>query len=152
MTSSWDSYYIVFLSAILSLGIPAVLAIISLLLFPRNPLVSKTKWLQQLPDFNGKNGKVGFGANRTVLGQRINIRFFLAANAALILITLALALIPCATTLKSENQAGLVKGLISIVTIAGFAVLGLLYSVRKGDMGWLSSYQKNSTNNEKRNI
>lgn len=133
MISSWDSYYVVFLSAILSLAIPAGLALISILLFPR----SKAKGLKS-PKFHA--GK----PNRTILGQRINIRFFLAANAALILITLALALIPCVTTLQTDPQSSqkseLVHGLASIVTLAGFAVLGLLYSVRKGDMGWLSSF------------
>jgi len=138
MTSSWDSYYVVFLSAVLSLGIPAVLAVISFIFFPKNKIKSsKSPKLQR--------GK----PNQTILGQRINVRFFLAANAALILITLALALIPCVTTLQSENRDGLVKGLISIVTVAGFAVLGLLYSVRKGDMGWLSSFHTDSQKEKK---
>lgn len=128
MISSWDSYYIVFLSAILSLGIPAFLAAISFIFFPRNkPKTSKSFAFKDRP-------------NQTILGQRINVRFFLATNAALILITLALELVPCATTLQSENREGLIKGLISIVSLAGFAVLGLLYSVRKGDMGWMSSF------------
>ena len=61
------------------------------------------------------------------------------------LITLAIELVPCATTLHSDNQEGLMKGLISIVTLAGFAVLGLLYSVRKGDMGWLSSFNNETS-------
>ncbi len=127
---SWDSYYIVFLAAILSLGIPASLAAISYVFFNKN----RGKAFN-LPKVQGAK------PNRTILGQRINVRFFLAANAALILITLALELIPCAITLKSENREGLIKGLVAIVTLAGFAVLGLLYSVRKGDMGWLSSFQ-----------
>ncbi len=138
MISSWESYYIVFLSALLSLGIPAGLAVISYVFFPRS------SW---------KRGKLHRGheskQNRMTMGQRINVRFFLAANAALILITLALMLLPCATTLQSENREGVVKGLISIITLAGFAALGLLYSVRKGDMGWLSSFQS-SINKEKR--
>ncbi len=83
--------------------------------------------------------------NQTILGQRMNVRFFLAANAALVLITLALELVPCVTTLQTENQEGLVKGLISIITIAGFAVLGLLYSVRKGDMGWISTFHSDES-------
>lgn len=128
MASSWDNYYVVFLAAILSLGIPAGLALISFLFFPRNK--AKPTTLCDLPEVK---------ENRTILGQRIHVRFFVAANAALILITLALELIPCATTLQTENREGLLSGLVSIVTIAGFAVLGLLYSVRKGDMGWLSS-------------
>ncbi len=135
MLSSWDSYYIVFLSAVLSLAIPAVLALISFVFFPKTPVgrANRKKLTEEI-----EWGK----ANQTLLGQRVNVRFFLAANAALILITLALELIPCATTLESENREGLMKGLIAIVTLAGFAVLGLLYSIRKGDMGWLSSFQR----------
>lgn len=138
MASSWDTYYIVFLAAILSLGIPAGLALISFLFSPKNKVKSST--LGELPEAK---------ENRTILGQRIHVRFFVAANAALILITLALELIPCATTLQTENREGLLNGLVSIVTIAGFAVLGLLYSVRKGDMGWLSSM--NAKNQKEKN-
>ena len=127
MASSWDSYYVVFLSAILSLCIPLLLGGFSLVFLPRK----KNKLASNL-----HGGK----PNQTVLGQRMNVRFFLAANAALVLITLALELIPCVTTLQTENREGLIKGLISIITIAGFAVLGLLYSIRKGDMGWISTF------------
>jgi NADH:ubiquinone oxidoreductase subunit 3 (subunit A) len=130
MPSSWDSYYIVFLSAILSLGIPGILALISYLFFQK----SKPSFFK-----SSASASQEAGPNQTILGQRINVRFFLAANAALILITLGLELVPCATTIQTQNHEGLIKGLISIVTLAGFAVLGLLYSVRKGDMGWLSS-------------
>ncbi|MEO5969550.1 MAG: hypothetical protein ABIQ95_06450 [Bdellovibrionia bacterium] len=134
MASSWDSYYVVFLSAILSLCIPLLLGGFSLLFLPRR---------------NKKNGLAsnlqGGKPNQTVLGQRMNVRFFLAANAALVLITLALELIPCVTTLQTENREGLIKGLISIITIAGFAVLGLLYSVRKGDMGWISTFHSDES-------
>jgi NADH:ubiquinone oxidoreductase subunit 3 (subunit A) len=138
MTSSWDSYYIVFLSAILSLAIPASLAAISFIFFPKMQRKElKASKLQ------------GGQPNRTILGQKINVRFFLAANAALILITLALELVPCVTTVQSENREGLLKGLISIVTVAGFAVLGLLYSVRKGDMGWLSSFNDEALKEKK---
>ncbi len=131
MMSSWDSYYIVFLSAILSLAIPGALALISFAFFPK---IRRSK--QDRPVDGSANL-----LSRTILGQRVNVRFFLAANAALVLITLALELIPSATTLQAENKDGLLKGLIAIVSIASFAALGLLYSVRKGDMGWLSSFQ-----------
>ncbi len=140
MTNSWDTYYILFLSALLSLGIPASLFIISLLFFPNRKL-RKSK--SSSPQSNQK-------LNKTILGQRINVRFFLAVNAALVLITLAIELIPCSLTLQSQTGDGLVKGVISIVSIAGFAILGLLYSVRKGDMGWLSSYQSSHANHPKK--
>ncbi len=130
MASSWDSYYVVFLSAVFSLIIPLFLGALSFLLHRRKNEV-------YVPAQN----LVGGRSNQTILGQKMNVRFFLAANAALILIALALELIPCVTTLQTENREGLLKGVISIVTIAGFAVLGLLYSVRKGDMGWISSFR-----------
>jgi NADH:ubiquinone oxidoreductase subunit 3 (subunit A) len=131
MASSWDSYYVVFLSAILSLSIPALLAVVSFIFFPKYKRVQK----KPLP----------FDAsiqNRTILGQRVNVRFFVAANASLVLMTLALELIPCATTLQEDNSEGLLKGLIAIISLASFSILGLLYAIRKGDMGWLSSFQK----------
>jgi hypothetical protein len=77
------------------------------------------------------------------IGRKINARFFLAANAALILIALILILVPCVGTLReSKDREGVIRGLICLVTIAGFTSLGLLYSARKGDLGWLSTYQK----------
>ena len=129
MNNSWDSYYVVFLSAF-----------ISFLFFHKKQEKIPASQLEAIK------------LDRTILGQRINIRFFLATNAALLLITLALELIPCVTTLQSDNREGLGKGLISIVTIAGFAVLGLLYSVRKGDMGWLSSFQTQSAEDKRHGL
>ncbi|MBI2711505.1 MAG: hypothetical protein HYX41_01400 [Bdellovibrio sp.] len=129
MSSSWDSYYIVFLSAVLSLGIPSVLALLSSAVFQKK----RSAHLRQTPDLPAPN--------QTVLGQKINVRFFLAANAALILFGLALELVPCATTLQAGNHEGLLRGLLAIVSVAGFSVLGLLYSVRKGDMSWVDSFQ-----------
>jgi NADH:ubiquinone oxidoreductase subunit 3 (subunit A) len=133
MTSSWGSYYVVFLSALLSLGIPLVLGLLSLLFIPR-------KKKQPEPSSDRPQGAV----NQTVLGQRMNVRFFLAANAALVLITLALELVPCVMTLQTNHPEGQLHGLIAIVTLAGFTVLGLLYSVRKGDMAWLKTYHSDA--------
>ncbi len=140
MMSSWDSYYVVFLSALLSLAVPGILSLISFAFFPKTPAVRPGKF-------------VGFPSgprSRTVLGQRVNVRFFLAVNAALVLIALALELIPSATTLQTENRDGLLKGLVAIVSIATFSVLGLLYSVRKGDMGWLNSFQDKASPERKK--
>ena len=139
--SSWDSYYIVFLSAILSLAVPGALSLISFVFFPGR------RWEEK----NRIGTAPSAASSRTILGQRVNVRFFLAANAALVLIALALELIPSATTLQTENRDGLFKGLIAIVSIATFSVLGLLYSVRKGDMGWLSSFQGRVSNERKNN-
>ncbi len=128
--TNWDFYYVVFLSAILSLGIPMVLMLVSFLFVPKNG-----RGGQPVPSFEKSK------SNRMPSGHRMNVQFFLAANAALMLATLGLALVPCVTIINSENLQGLVKALMAIVTVAGFAILGLLYSVRKGDMGWQCSTQ-----------
>jgi NADH:ubiquinone oxidoreductase subunit 3 (subunit A) len=136
MPSGWDVYYIVFLSAFLGLGIPAALALISYLVSPQ----IKGRKQQNSQQFNAVLAD-SLEPNRTELGQKINARFFLAANAALILITLMLVLIPCVGMLQpGTDHEGLLRGLTAIVTIAGFAALGLLYSARKTDLGWLKSY------------
>ena len=135
MASSWDSYYVVFLSGVLSLGVPLMLALISFVFFPKN---RNTKQ-QSLPSKKSQSSPQG------KLNQSINVRFFLAANAALVLIALALELIPCAATIQSGSNEFLLKGLISVISLAGFAALGLTYAAKKGNMTWLpSSYAENS--------
>lgn len=75
--------------------------------------------------------------------KRVNARFFLGMNAALVLIALALALIPCAGMLgKNPDRESFLMGLVAVISIAAFAGLGLLYSSVKGDLSWISSYQK----------
>jgi NADH:ubiquinone oxidoreductase subunit 3 (subunit A) len=128
MPSGWDVYYVVFLSALLALAIPSVLGLISYFVVPKHAAEPPKKAEE---------------AEVTVMAQRVNARFFLAANTALILITLGLVLIPCVGALQpggSHQTYG--RGLIAIVTVAGFAALGLLYSARKGDLSWLRSFQE----------
>lgn len=136
MSKNWDSYYVVFLSGILSLGIPMTLAFISSLFLRKRREGEKGITLSKRPTLSdllrGQRPKGG-------LDQKINVRFFLAANASLVLIALALELVPCAAVLHSGKNELLIKGLISIVTLASFAALGLIYSSRKGNMDWLPS-------------
>jgi hypothetical protein len=138
MPSGWDVYYIVFLSAFLALGIPAALALVSYVVSPQ----IKGRKQRTLKDFNAVLADAT-ETNQTILGQKMNARFFLAANAALVLITLMLALIPCVGMLQpGTDHDGLLRGLTAIVTIASFAALGLLYSARKSDLGWLKSFNR----------
>jgi NADH:ubiquinone oxidoreductase subunit 3 (subunit A) len=144
MPSGWDVYYIVFLSAFLALGIPAFLALVSYLVSPR------IKGRRQQPGdrFNAVLAD-SKEPNRTALGQKINARFFLAANAALLLITLMLILIPCVGMLQpGTDHEGLLRGLTAIVSISCFAALGLLYSARKADLSWLKSFQREGSSDE----
>ena len=133
MPSSWNVYYVIFLSAVLALGIPAALAFISHLVSAGK--VKKRLHKEVFDEFSDKN--------KTLLGRRINARFFLGVNAALILIALILLIIPCAGQLQGRSdKVGLLRTLVAIVSIAGFSALGLLYSVRKGDLSWLECFQE----------
>jgi hypothetical protein len=163
MPSSWDIYYVVFLSALLALGVPALLALISYLVSSRPPVSGSGKPANGMPlvasesELPGLESDGGFpeveaallGATDSVrpevhsqLGSRINARFFLGVNASLLLIALALALIPCAGSLRVDaDQTVYLRSLIAIISLAAFAGLGLLYASRKGDLSWVGSFQ-----------
>jgi NADH:ubiquinone oxidoreductase subunit 3 (subunit A) len=132
MPSSWNVYYVIFLSAALALGIPGALALVSRLVSAGK--VKKRLHQEVLDEVSSRN--------QTLLGRRINARFFLGVNAALILITLVMVIIPCIGLLHNGlNRDGILRALIAIVSIASFAALGLIYSVRKGDLSWLTCFQ-----------
>jgi hypothetical protein len=127
MPSGWDVYYIVFLAAGLALGIPFVLTLISFVVSPGR----KRPAIQPKP--------------AGMLGRKINIRVFLGANAALVLIALILALVPCVPGSAVTDETVLARSLIAIVSVAVFAAMGLLYAARKGDLSWLKSYRPNAS-------
>src|SRR5436190_9027251 len=111
MPSGWDVYYVVFLSALLALGVPVALALASRFVSARSPFPGKQ--VRDLPG-DGLGARVAANADDTALGRRVNTRFFLGANAALVLITLALVLIPCAGALAAGvGRGALLRGLTS---------------------------------------
>ena len=133
MPTGWDVYYLVFLSAVLALGIPASLTLISRLIkrkeLPGAP-TSDREYPQPAPTLHAK------------LGRRLNTRFFSGASAAVLLMAFGLLLIPCAGLLKQgHGSEEATRALIAILSLAGFASLALLYSVRKGDLNWLKDFQ-----------
>jgi hypothetical protein len=136
MPSGWDVYYIVFLSALLALGIPLVLTFVS-------RIVSRAA-RKSSPDITGVASRSLPGALNDHLGQRMNARFFLGVNSTLALITLLLILIPCVGVIRNadgDREAAL-RSLFAVLSVAGFAGLGLLYCSRKGDLSWIRSFQK----------
>lgn len=134
MANLWDSYYIVFLSALISLGIPLLLYVTSLAFASKTQFESRSRPKQSQYELAVPN--------RVFLGRRVNVRFFIGANAALILLAMLIVLIPCVVSLESPSEVGTRAGLIGICTLAGFAVLGLFYSVRKGDMSWYTTFNQ----------
>src|SRR5690242_6120879 len=100
MPSGWDVYYVVFLSALLALAIPMTLAAISFFVSPQ-----KTKQITPEKVLHEEL------ARSRLADHRVNTRFFLAANAALILMTLILILIPCVGVLHlEENRILVIRG------------------------------------------
>ncbi len=156
LPSGWEIYYVVFLSALVALGIPLILGGVSWI-FARRARVDQSN----SSDFQLSSSPVptvaplpmgpGAPSASSSLGRRINTRFFLSANAALVLITLALVLIPYASVLHGGTAAEgadlaarrtvMIRGLISVVTISGLAALALLYAARKGDLNWLQTFR-----------
>jgi hypothetical protein len=135
MPSGWDVYYLIFLSAAMALLIPLGLGGISLLFFP-----SGGSRKRRLPSADLEAAQNPQGTD--TVGNRVNVRFFLGVNSALVLIALVLATIPTAVAIRaSANREELLRNLFALVSIAGLASLGLLYSVVKGDLSWLKSYQ-----------
>jgi len=125
MSRSWDSYYVIFLSGILSLGIPLGLRLISWIFFPRKKGTPE-------PLFTPKSSHL-LKLGRSY--QLINVRFFMAANAALVLMALALELVPCVVTLQSEDSKVVLRGLIAVVSLACFSTFGLIYATHRQNMG-----------------
>ena len=132
MPTGWDVYYIIFISALLGLGIPAFLKAATLLLSLKvSPKDQANKIeLATLP----------VPPENSHLGRRINIRFFLGINASFILIAMGLVILPCIGTIHS-NSGNASRGLIGIVSLAAFTALGLFYASRKGDLTWMRVFQ-----------
>jgi hypothetical protein len=142
MTSGWDVYYVVFLSALLALAFPAFLGLVSRVVSGRR--TSRVHGDLE-PKFPGDT-------DLTSVGRKVNTRFFLGTNAALALITLMLVLIPCVATIRpSAGGDSETNGLaaLGIVTLAGLSALGLFYSARKGDLDWLRSFRSGQQTDER---
>ena len=122
MPSSWDAYYVVFLSAFLALLIPLGLRLISFAVARSKPPSHATPRVEM---------------------PRTNPRFFLGANATVALIALILAIVPCISTLNPRSGSGVFwSGFVLVLSVSGLAMVGLLYAVKKGDLSWLKSLQK----------
>ena len=139
MPSGWDVYYLVFLAAAMALLIPLGLGGISLLFFP-----SGSTRKRRLPSADLEAAKAPQGSDS--VGNRVNVRFFLGVNAALVLIALVLGTIPTAVAIHSSaDKAEAIRNVFALVSIAGLTALGLLYSVIKGDLSWLKTFQNHSS-------
>lgn len=134
--NSWETYYIILLSALLSLSIPLGLFFISSILQR-----SKKKTVTNVTSsfLKSEPSDVAFP-------EKINTRFFLAINVAVILLGLSLALVPIVSVFRSvvesTDRQQLFRCILGILSLAFFLALGLFYASWKGDLGWLRSYDQ----------
>lgn len=137
MASGWETYYVLFLSAVFALTVPIALWAIS--------------WAMKYREEQGRNLELpgsDLKVHRppdTILGKKINTRFFLGATIALVLVTLGLFLVPYAGTLaagKGLSMETRLRGLLGVLSIVFFSGIALLYAARKGDLDWLDSYPR----------
>ncbi|MEK7692010.1 MAG: hypothetical protein AAB425_13430 [Bdellovibrionota bacterium] len=74
--------------------------------------------------------------------RRINVRYFLAVNAALVFLAVFfIAVPPVINVIKSESREELVRSVIAVVSVALFSGLGLFYGSRKGDLSRVRAYE-----------
>lgn len=128
MESGWEQYYILFLSALLALGVPFALLVISRL------VVRVT-------------GRPFRSSGRAVGAEwptRMNTRYFLAVKVASLLMSLTLILVPLVTAFRSLKEEGLDSGMATVLILSILLYLGLalFYAARKGDLGWIQSMAK----------
>lgn len=135
MTRAWDTYYVIFLSGFLALAFPILLGALSWAIRGRkreaDPVAPEDLRFERTETWKD--------------GRKLNTRYFLAINVAIVLFGLSLVLIPMAASLDGLVHGGdreeILKGLFGIVTVGGFLGLGLFYASRKGDLGWLRSHR-----------
>lgn len=134
MPSGWERYYVLILSSLLALGIPLSLAVLS-------QIFSEPRHKKQQDQT--KNMFVNLDLKHTQLGKKINTRFFMGAIFAHLLIVLVLILIPCVAIISFYSAQG------AVVVVSALALLGVIYSVRKGDLAWLETLRKKENDTTK---
>jgi len=143
-SSGWEIYYRVLLAAALSLLLPLGLTLASRLVRRKRPkqVAQAAPLARARPSWTKEHLERGVDQ----LGRRLNTRFFLAANSALALIALALALVPGVVLLSGARQELIpgegVRALLLVLSLSVFLLVGLLYSSRKGDLSWVRSFRR----------
>jgi NADH:ubiquinone oxidoreductase subunit 3 (subunit A) len=137
VASGWEVYFVIFVSAVVAVVVPLLLGLAGRLLSYRGELERKI-------DLPGADLQVRRPSD-THLGQRVNTRFFLGANLALIFVTLGLFLVPYSGVVGKAGQISdsvRLRGLVSVLTVLTFSFVGLIYASRKGDLDWLESVRE----------
>lgn len=140
MSSGWEVYYVLFLSAAWALVFPLTLKMVSWIL-------TRGERVPQQEEAIVRSGE----PNLNLASNKMNTRFYLAVNSGSILIVLALALIPAVGAMGGWERSGLenidkgtlLRGIIAVLSLAFFLSLGLFYSSKKGDLSWVRVFRSN---------
>ncbi len=120
MASSWSVYYLIFLSGLLSLALPALLAMASRWVAPRKRAEDAPKPAYTVT----RNG--GF-----------NTRFLIGANVAVSLMGFLLLLVPIVGSWGGLAKERVVVAVACLLSVTLIAAVALLYASVKGDLGWI---------------
>jgi len=137
MAEGWNSYYFILLAGFLALGFPLTFGFLGWISssFRFSRPISNRKRPEGLP--------TAVSANKIENQDgRFHSRYFLALNSSVILLVLALVLIPCVAAFRElllEDGGYLVE--IVIASTGLILLVSLIYSSRKGDLGWVWSYR-----------
>lgn len=134
-SNSWGAYSVIFVAAgaamLLPLGLEAVSALV------RQGRSEKGKNSLK-PSAHGEEPKA------QAVTERMNTRYFLGINIAMLVSFGLLVLIPLMSFSreKAANRSDLFFGVLGILATLFWAGLGLAYAVRKGDLDWLRHFSK----------
>ncbi len=139
MASGWEVYYVVFLSAGLAISIPFVLTLLSGLFFSGKRKKEEKTIKNPIKRQESKQEN----KNDTLFRKRLNIRFYLGLNASMILISLALMMVPFVGAFHPWFSNELRLGAsFALISVSVFSFVGLLYSIKKGDLSWIETFQR----------
>ncbi len=124
MASSWSVYYLIFLSGLLSLALPAVLSLAS-------------RWVSP----QAKRADVARSRQPVTRDGGFNTRFLIGANVAVSLMGFLLLLIPLVGSWGSLAKERIVVAVACLLSVAVFAAVALFYASVKGDLGWIKTIE-----------
>ncbi|MEK7397086.1 MAG: hypothetical protein AAB116_09130 [Candidatus Poribacteria bacterium] len=71
------------------------------------------------------------------IGRKLNTRFFLVASTSVLFVSLALSVAPSVVVFRRNSKDDVaLAALIAILTSSIIMLLGLIHSLKKGDMDW----------------
>lgn len=87
----------------------------------------------------GERMPPGFDHGLGLLERRNNTRIFASTQVIALLVAFALLFIPLVVARGDSGDEANPAALFALLSGGGFALLGLLYASRKGDLGWVET-------------